>query len=129
MHQQIEGQVSGTARSCDPAPGEGESGFWEAPSATAHLLGHGSSSIQVWCCGIPSSAAPATVLRSKDRLRPVCAIHLPAAPVQYVFHGQIHFIIMFSEVMFMMFVLSSMLESYMLGLILVMLNLVRNLNL
>ena len=34
---------------------------------------------------------------------------------------------MFSEIMFMMFVLSSMLESCMLGLILVMLNLVRNL--
>ena len=36
---------------------------------------------------------------------------------------------MFSEIMFMMFVLSNMLESCMLGLILVMLNLVWNLNL
>ena len=36
---------------------------------------------------------------------------------------------MFFEIKFMMFVLSSLLESCMLGLILVMLNLVRNLNL
>ena len=36
---------------------------------------------------------------------------------------------MFSEIMFMIYVLSSMLESCMLGLILVMINLVRNLNL
>ena len=53
----------------------------------------------------------------------------PASPAQYVFRDQIQFIIMFSEIMFMMFVLSSMLESCMLSLILVMLNLVRNLNL
>ena len=48
----------------------------------------------------------------------------PAAPAQYVFCDQICFI-----VMFMIYVLSSMLESCMLGLILVMINLVRNLNL
>ena len=36
---------------------------------------------------------------------------------------------MFSEIMFMIYVLSSMLESCMLGFILVMINLVRNLNL
>ena len=36
---------------------------------------------------------------------------------------------MFSEIMFMIYVLFSMLESCMLGLILVMINLVRNLNL
>ena len=36
---------------------------------------------------------------------------------------------MFSEIIFMIYVLSSMLESCMLGLILVMINLVRNLNL
>ena len=60
-------------RSCS---GEGESGFWEAPSATAHFLRHGSCSVQVWCCGIPSSAAPVATICSKDRLRPVCAVHL-----------------------------------------------------
>src|SRR6185503_11145152 len=53
----------------------------------------------------------------------------PAAPAQYVFCDQICFIIIFSEIMFMIYVLSSMLESCMLGLILVMINLVRNLNL
>ena len=53
----------------------------------------------------------------------------PAAPAQYVFRDQIQFIIMLSEIMFMMFVLSSMLESCVLCLILIMLNLVRNLNL
>ena len=36
---------------------------------------------------------------------------------------------MFSEIIFMIYVLSSMLESCMLGLILIMINLVRNLNL
>ena len=64
-------------------------------------------------------------LRLKDRLRPV----FPAAPAQYVFCDQIYFIIMFSDIMFIIYVLSSMLESCMLGLILVMKNLVRNLNL
>ena len=53
----------------------------------------------------------------------------PAAPASYVFCDQIQFIIIFSEIMFLMFVLSNMLESRMLGLVLVMLNLVRNLNL
>ena len=73
VHRRTGEQVSGTVHSCDPEPGEGESGFWEAPSATARLLRHGSSSVQVWCCGIPSSAAPVAAIRSEDRLRPVCA--------------------------------------------------------
>jgi hypothetical protein len=38
-------QVSGTILSCDPAPEEGESDFWEVPSATAHLLRHGSFTV------------------------------------------------------------------------------------
>ena len=50
----------------------------------------------------------------------------PAAPAQYIFRDQIQFIIMFYEIMFMMFVLSSMLEYCMLGFILIMFNLVRN---
>ena len=70
-------QVSGTARSCDPAPGEGEVGFWEAPSATARLLRHGSSSVQVKSCSVPSSATPVAALRSKDCLRSICAVRLP----------------------------------------------------
>ena len=53
----------------------------------------------------------------------------PMAQAQYTFCDQIYFIIMFSEIMFMIYVLSSMLESCMLGLILIMINLVRNLNL
>ena len=53
----------------------------------------------------------------------------PAAPAQYVSRDQIQFIIIFSEIMFMIYVLSSMLESCMLDLILVMINLVQNLNL
>ena len=60
---------------------------------------------------------------------PTAPFVFPVVPTQYVFRDQIQFIIMFSEIMFMMFVLSSMLESCVLGLILVMLNLVRNLNL
>ena len=78
VHRRTGEQVSGTACYCDPAPGEGESGFWKAPSATAHLLRHSSSSVQVWCCGVPSSAAPVAAIRSKDRLRPVCTVCLPA---------------------------------------------------
>ena len=77
VHRRTGEQVSGTARSCDPAPGEGKSGFWEAPRETAHLLRHGLSSVQVWCCGVPSSAAPVAAIRSKDHLRPVCAVRLP----------------------------------------------------
>ena len=52
-----------------------------------------------------------------------------AAPAQYVSRYQIQFIIIFYEIIFMMYVLFSILESCMLGLILVMLNLARNLNL
>ena len=77
MHRRTGEQVSGTVRYCYPTPGEGESGFWEAPSAAAHLLRHGSSSVQVWCCGVPSSATPVAAIRSKDRLRPVCTVCLP----------------------------------------------------
>src|SRR6185503_2416406 len=53
----------------------------------------------------------------------------PVAPAQYVFCDQICFIIIFYEIMFMIYVLSSILESCMLYLILVMINLVQNLNL
>ena len=47
VHQRPGEQVSGTICSCDSAPGEGESGFWEAQSVIARLLHHGSSSVQV----------------------------------------------------------------------------------
>jgi len=77
VHRRTGEQVFGTVRSCDPAPGEGESDFWEAPSATARLLRHGSSSVQVRSCGVSSSATPVPVPRSKDRLRPVCVVHHP----------------------------------------------------
>ena len=77
VHRRTGEQVSGTARSFDPAPGEGESGFWEAPSVTAHLLRHDSSSVQVRSCGVPSSATPVAAIRSKDHLGPVCAVRLP----------------------------------------------------
>ena len=77
VHRRTGEQVSGTTHSCDPVPREGESGFWEAPSATSHLLRHGSSSVQVRSCGVPSSAAPVAALRSKDRLRLVYAFRLP----------------------------------------------------
>jgi hypothetical protein len=53
----------------------------------------------------------------------------PTAPAQYISCDQIQFIIMFSEIIFMIFVLSSVLESCLLDFNLVMLNLVRNLNL
>ena len=76
MHRRTGEQVSETFRSCDPASGEGESGFWEVPSATARLLRHGSSSVEVRSCGVPSSAAPVAALSSEDRLRPVCVVRL-----------------------------------------------------
>ena len=76
MHRRTREQVSGTVRSCDPAPGEGESGFWEVPSATARLLRHGSSSVQVESCGVTSSAAPVAALSSEDRLRLIYDVRL-----------------------------------------------------
>ena len=72
---------------------------------------------------------PCRLLRSVRRIIfvPYASFVFLAAPTQYVFRDQIQFIIMFSEIMFMMFVLSNMLESCMLGLILVMLYLIQNL--
>ena len=129
MHWRTGEQISGTVHPCDFASGEGESGFWVALCATAQGLHHGSFSIQVGCCGVPSSAPPVDALCYKDRLHPNCDVRLHGAPAQYVFRDQIQFIIIFSDIMFMMFVLSSMLEYCMLDFIFAMFNLVRSLNL
>ena len=124
MHRRTGEQVSGTARSCDPAPGEGEVGFWEAPSATARLLRHGSSSVLVRSCGVPSSTMPVAVLRSEDRLCLICVVRLlgGSRSVHISRSDPVHNHVF--EIMFMMLVLSSMLESCMLDLILAILNLV-----
>lgn len=69
VHQREGEQVSGTSRPCDPAPGEDELGFWEALRATAHIRHHGSSSIQVRRCRIPSPLPPSASTRLHQRRR------------------------------------------------------------
>ena len=51
-------------RSCT---GEGELGFWEALCATAQALHHGSPSVQVGRCCLPSSSTPSTSTRRPRR--------------------------------------------------------------
>jgi hypothetical protein len=74
----------------------------------------------------PSKSAATAYSVPRTVFVPTAPFVFPVAPAQYVFRDQIQFIIIFSEIMFMMFVLSSILESCMLSLILVMLNLVRS---
>jgi len=92
---------------------------------TALDLHHGLTSVLVGCCGVASSTTLSVVLRSEDCL----PFFFPTTPTQYVFCDQIQFIIIFLEIIFLLFVLSSMLEYCILGFILFMFNLVRNLNL
>ena len=47
--------------------GEGELGFWEALCATAQVLHHGSPSVQVGRCCLPSSSTPSTSTRRQQR--------------------------------------------------------------
>lgn len=55
VHRRVGERVSGIFRSCDPASGDNELGFWKALSATRYVRHHGSSSFQVGRCRAPSS--------------------------------------------------------------------------
>src|SRR6266540_6288300 len=93
-------QVSGTTRLCDPAPGEGELGFWEALRATARVHHHGSSSLQVRQHRVPSDSwsASATTHR-QHRGHPtghdqyICIIPVRSAVISTVAYALLLFML------------------------------------
>ena len=51
--------------------------FGKRPMRLLNDLRNGSSSVQVWCCGVSSLATSSAALCSYDHRRPVCTVRLP----------------------------------------------------
>ena len=90
-------------------------------------LHHGSSSVQVKHCGESSSATPSVALRSQDNLRPVNVVRLPEEKISVSVLLFYSVLIMFFEIMIILCLITSMIELFMLDLIMLMIYLFWNL--
>ena len=90
-------------------------------------LHHDSSFLQVRRCGKSSSATQSPALRPQDRLRSVSAVRLPKGKdtVRTLSFNSV--LIMFSEIMIILCFAASMIELFMLDLVVFMINLFQNL--
>ena len=90
-------------------------------------LHHGSSSVQVRRCGESSSVTPSAALRSPNNFRPVSVVRLPEAKISVNVLLFYSVLIVFSEIMIMLCLITSMIEFFILDLIMLMIYLFRNL--
>jgi hypothetical protein len=88
---------------------------------------HGSSSVQVRRCGESSCATPSAALYSQDNLRPVSAVCFPKGKI-LVSVLLFYSLIMFSEIIIMLCLITSMIELFMLGISMLMIYLFQNLS-
>ena len=87
------------------------------PCATAQDLHHGSSSIQVLCCGVSSSSMLSAALHQQHRRHPVCAAgdrYSISICKRSVRRNLILLLIIFLEIIVLLCHVSSMIELFML---------------
>ena len=127
MHRRSGEQVSGTSVLEILHRERMNKVFGKRLARLLQVLHHGSSFVQVRYRGEPSSATSADALIQQDCLRPVISVRLPKSQgsVRNLFF--IQFLIIFSELIILLCLATSMIELFMLDLVMFMIYLFRNL--
>ena len=127
MHRRLGEQVSGTSVLEILHRERTNKVFGKRPARLLQGLHHGSSFVQVRRRGEPSSATSAAALHQHDHLRPDISIRLPKSQgsVRNLFFHLV--LIMFSELIILLCLATSMIELFMLDLVMFMIFLFRNL--
>ena len=127
MHRRSGEQVSGTFVLGNLHRERANKDFGKRPARLLQDFHHGSSFVQVRCRCEPSPATSAAALRQQDCLRPVISVRLSKSQgsVRNLFFHLV--LIMFSELIILLCLATSMIELFMLDLVMFMIYLFRNL--